>query len=105
MDIRKAREIIKRKSTIPIDGETFDDISQSCDIAAECMEYRIKKEIKPRKCNSCEQEECVNCNDNFNRCPSCNESLDDDYGSEPNFCENCGQALIWYTEDGFALRN
>lgn len=80
-------------------------IGKAFDIASECINYRIGKRIKPRKCMCCEKDDCRNCNDNFNRCPSCNEVLDDDCSSEPRYCPDCGQALIWHTEDGFSLRN
>ena len=105
MDLKKAKEIIDRKSSIPLENESFDDISEAYNIASNSIDYRIGKEIKPRKCNSCDNEDCFKCNKDFNRCPNCNESLDDDVGSEYKYCPNCGQALIWYTEDGFALRN
>ena len=105
MDLDKAKEIIDRKSSIPLENESFDDISEAYNIASESIDYRIGKRIKPRKCNSCNKEDCYNCDDNFNRCPTCNESLDDDIGNEHKHCPECGQALIWYTEDGFALRN
>ena len=110
MDIIKALTIIERKSSIPLDGECFDDIEKAFDIASECINYRVGKRIKPRKCNSCDKKDyinckdCINCNDDFNRCPTCNEILDDDCSSEPKYCPDCGQALIWNTEDGFSLR-
>lgn len=66
--------------------------------------YRVKSPIKPRKCMSCNKEDCMDCNNDFNRCPNCNEVLDDDVGSEPKYCPECGKALLWYTEDGFSLR-
>lgn len=104
MDIVKALVIIERKSSIPLENESFDDIEKAFDIASESINYRIGKRIKPRKCNTCDKEDCMNCNDDFNRCPSCNEVLDDDCSSEPKYCPDCGQALIWSTEDGFSLR-
>ena len=66
--------------------------------------YRVKSPINPRKCMNCDKEDCMNCNDDFNRCPNCNEVLDDDVSSEPKYCPECGKALLWYTEDGFSLR-
>lgn len=104
MDIVRALTIIERKSSIPLEGESFDYIEKAFDIASECINYRIGKRIKPRKCMSCEKDDCMNCNDDFNRCPNCNDVLDDDVSSEPKYCPECGQALIWYTEDGFSLR-
>ena len=104
MELEKAKEIVERKSTIPLDGENFDDISKAMDLASECIGYRIGKEIKPRKCIGCPRDNCADCDNGFNKCPTCGNVLDDDYGSEPKFCEECGQKLIWYTEDGFSLR-
>lgn len=66
--------------------------------------YRVGSPIKPRKCRSCDKKNCVNCDNNFNRCPNCDEVLDDDIGNEPKYCPECGKALIWYTEDDFSLR-
>ena len=104
MDLKKAKEIINRKSSIPLENESFDDISEAYNIASESIDYRIGKEIKPRKCMMCDKEDCINCEDDFNRCPTCNEVQDNDYSGEPKYCENCGQKLIWYTEDGFSIR-
>lgn len=104
MDLGRAKEIIHRKSSILIENESFDDIEKAYDIASQSIDFRIGKQIISRKCIVCEKDNCFNCDYNFNRCPTCNVALDDDVCSEPKYCPECGQALIWYTEDGFALR-
>lgn len=93
------RDEIKRLHKVCADFRA--EIEQS----KENANYRIGKQIKSKKCHSCSTKEClINCNDSFNRCPVCNEVLDDDHFSEPKYCPYCGQALIWYTEEGIPLR-
>lgn len=104
MKLQRAKEIIDRKSSIPLENESFEDISKAYDIASDSINYRIGSPIKPRKCRTCDKKDCYNCNDNFNCCPNCDEVLDDDVESEPKYCPECGQALIWRTKDGFSLR-
>ncbi len=41
MDYKRALEIIKRKTSIPEEGETFDDISEAFDLAAAAIENII----------------------------------------------------------------
>lgn len=95
MRIEEAKAIIDRRSSIPLDGETFEKIEKAYNIASEIMDKAIEKPIKPRKCWNCSHDDCANCNDNFNRCPNCNEVLDNDCGEEYKHCPKCGQALIW----------
>lgn len=59
----------------------------------ESLQKQAKKDIKPKKCDSCKKEDCSGCEDYYNRCPSCNEGLDRDNGEIFKFCPNCGQAL------------
>ena len=95
MRIEEVKDIIDRKSTIPFEGESFDKITKAYDIASKIIDRAIEKPIKPRKCWNCPKEDCVGCEDNFNRCPNCNEVLDNDCGKEYKHCPECGQALIW----------
>ena len=96
MKIEKVKEIIERKSSIPIGNETFDIIEKAYDEALKIIEKEIPKPIKPRECWRCELKECIpNCETNFNRCPKCGEVLDTDCGEQYKYCPNCGQALIW----------
>ena len=41
MDYKRALEIIKRKTSIPEEGETFDDISEAFNLAAAAIENII----------------------------------------------------------------
>ncbi|MCR5837050.1 MAG: hypothetical protein K6G88_11135 [Lachnospiraceae bacterium] len=34
------------------------------------LQYRVGKEIKPSRCCTCDSEDCADCNDDFNRCPT-----------------------------------
>lgn len=96
MKLEKVKEIIDRKSSIPLDNEDFDFVCKAYDIASEIIDKMIPKPIKPRTCWKCVREECIpNCETNFNRCPNCDEVLDNDYGEEYKHCPECGQALIW----------
>lgn len=59
-------------------------------------EKATAKEVKPRQCWKCENEECVpGCELTFDRCPNCNEVLDNDCGEQYKFCPDCGQRLLW----------
>lgn len=51
--------------------------------------------IKPRMCWKCENEDCSHCENDFNRCPNCDEILDRDCGEKFKHCPECGQALLW----------
>lgn len=96
MKIEKVKEIIDRKSSIPLDNESFEIISKAYDMASEIIDKAIPKSIKPRECCKCELKECIpNCETNFNRCPNCGEVLDTDCGEKYKHCPECGQALIW----------
>lgn len=63
----------------------------------ECREavgrQRAKK-IKRRMCTGC-KEDCTNCEDYYNRCPSCNEGLGRDSGELFKHCPGCGQHIDW----------
>lgn len=95
MDIEKVKEIIDRKTSIPLDNETSDYIEKAYDIASGIIERAIAKPIKPRMCWKCEKNDCVGCDKDFNRCPNCNGVLDNDVSEEYKHCPDCGQALIW----------
>lgn len=32
-------------------------------------------------------------------CPACYECINDDYGTETNYCSDCGQRLDWSVEE------
>ena len=95
MTNEQVKAIIDRKSSIPLDNETFEDIEKAYDIASEIMGRSIAKPIKPRRCWNCQYDDCLDCDGCFNRCPNCNEVLDTDCGEQYKFCPDCGQALIW----------
>ena len=96
MKIEKVKEIIDRKSSIPLENESFEVISKAYDIASEIIDTAIPKPIKARECWKCELENCEpGCVKDFNRCPKCDEVLDTDCGEQYKYCPECGQALIW----------
>ena len=45
MDIQKVIEIIERKTFIPNDGETFDDIAEAYDIAIDMLEKQVPQQV------------------------------------------------------------
>lgn len=95
MTTERAKEIIDRKSTIPLENESTEDINMAYDIASSVLSIFTEKPVKPRKCWNCKYDDCIGCDSNFNRCPNCNEVLDDDYGTQYKHCPDCGQKLIW----------
>ncbi len=64
----------------------------------EAREKQRAKKILKQKCDGCDKD-CVGCDDYVNRCPTCKESLDDDYMTEYAYCPNCGQAIDWSEEE------
>lgn len=95
MEIEKVKEIIDRKTSIPMDNETSEYVFKAYDIASEIIDRSIAKPIEPRMCWNCQHDDCIDCDRNFNRCPNCNEVLDTDCGEQYKFCPDCGQALVW----------
>jgi len=97
MQIEKAIEIINRKTSIPEQGESFDDIVEAFDMAAEVLKRQIPKKMDassflgPRK------------GDNYTDyyCPSCKSKIvsvvngDLVGGQKSAFCPDCGRALDW----------
>lgn len=98
MELERVKEIIDRKCTIPLVGESFDEIEEAYNITSDIIDRAIAKPIKAKRCENCERPECWDCEDNFNRCPNCNESLDNDADKEYKCCPECGQALIYVWE-------
>jgi len=49
MKIEKAIEIINRKTSIPEQGESFDDIVEAFDMAAEALKRQIPKKMEARE--------------------------------------------------------
>ena len=88
MDTGKVKEIIDRKSSIPLENESFEVISKAYDMASEIIDKAIPKLIKARECWKCELENCEpSCDKNFNRCPKCNVVLDNDCGENINIVQ------------------
>lgn len=80
MTIEKAIEIISRKSSIPNEGEIFEDIEKAYDMAVEALLKQIPKKI-------------LNIS-NFYACPACGIVLSES-AYYHSYCHRCGQALDW----------
>jgi len=78
-------------------SEKVESMIKAVSIIEKYEDIRTPKDVKARMCWQCSKElaACVGCEENFNRCPSCNASLDRDSGEEFTFCPDCGQALKW----------
>jgi len=63
----------------------------------EAMKKQRAKKILKRKCVGCNKD-CANCDDYADRCPTCKETVDNDYMIEYTYCPYCGQALDWSEE-------
>lgn len=74
MDIQRAIEIIKRKSSIPNDGESFDEIEKAYDMAIEALEKQISISREIRH------------GDYF--CPKCGSNVE-----YQGYCHACGQRV------------
>ena len=66
---------------------------EKCEEVNRLKEKRMPKKVLRKKCDYCLEEDCGNCNEYANRCPSCKESLDYDNSPEYDYCPNCGQRL------------
>ena len=85
MDEVKALAILKRKSSIPIEGETFDEISEAYDIAIESLEKQIPK--KPEEVLGITGKKTF-------ECMECGELIEEGiYMFE--YCPWCGKKLKW----------
>ena len=84
MTAAKAIEIISRKSSIPNDGETFEDIEKAYDMAIEALVKQI-----PRK----PLDVTMEYDGDYGKCPCCNRTVGDFHESKQ--CRNCGQMLDW----------
>lgn len=89
--IKKAKDIIARKTSIPEEGETFDDISTAYDVAIDIMEKEIPRKVEIKDWSPA-------------YCPRCGKSLStfhgDGYYTHPTFLErctntDCAQRLKW----------
>lgn len=87
--LEQAIRILKRKTTVPGDGYSFEDIDKAIDFAIERLEKDIpKKPIRqswnPNLCPTCQADLGGECNDGyyenpiFHRCPNCEQKLDYD---------------------------
>ena len=91
MTENEALEIIKRKSSIPMGNETFDEIEEAYDIAIKALEKQIPKMINIQKTEDGSE---------YAECPICEkfiywmeDSYDEDY--RDNYCAKCGSKLDW----------
>ena len=84
----KAIEILQRKTTIPGDGYTWEDINEAIELAIESIKLRIPTKVISEEWNP-------------NTCPFCLTDLggdcDDGYYENPHYdrCPVCGQKLKW----------
>ena len=89
MTSEEAIVIIRRKTSIPESGETFENIEKAYDMAIEALDKQIsKKPIKKRK-------EGIRYTSTYS-CPSCGGGF---AGTGiADYCYHCGQALRWGDE-------
>ena len=86
MTSEEAIAIIRRKTSIPNNGEAFEDIEKAYDMAIEALEKQIsKKPIQNRN-------EGIRYTSTYS-CPSCGGRF---AGTGiADYCYHCGQALRW----------
>ena len=78
----KAIEILQRKTTIPGDGYTWEDINEAIELAIESIKLRIPTKVIPKKWNP-------------NTCPFCLTDLGGD--CYDGYYENPSDAQSWHT--------
>ena len=96
MEIKKTIEILERKTTIPLDGESFETISKAFDIAIEALEKQVPK--KPTYDGDGYAPDGTFVFDEW-LCPNCNSRYEVDYDNY-DYCPNCGQKIDWSEENG-----
>lgn len=86
MTTEEAIKIIRRKTSIPENGETFENIEKAFDMAVEALEKQIPKApIQNRK-------ERIRYTSAYS-CPNCGRGF---AGTGiADYCYHCGQALKW----------
>lgn len=68
-------------------------------LAISALEKQIPKQVKFSKCITCYSDTCEDCKDGvLDKCPTCNESLNNGSVEECDFCPYCGQSLDWSRE-------
>ena len=97
MEIKRAKEIVERKTSIPLGDESFDEISEAYDMAAGALDFRIPKKVEY------ESDGFADGNPVYDAasCPNCGYLFEQDTLIwMSNFCPTCGQALDWsFSED------
>lgn len=68
----------------------------------ECKALKEKaepKKIKPRECDNCDDDDgcirCIMCDRHTNRCPNCENSLENNHSIQHKYCPECGQKIDW----------
>ena len=80
---------LERRTTIPGDGFSFDDINRAIDMAIRAIEYRIAQSPHPDGDEHIEA--CSNCGSG--------EYLTNWDGNRNDYCGQCGQKIDWREED------
>ncbi len=90
MNVEEAIAIIRRKTSVPEDGEPFENIEKAYDMAIEALEKQIPKvPVKNRK-------EHIRYTSVYS-CPSCGGGF---AGTGiADYCYHCGQSLKWGDTD------
>lgn len=89
MTYQEAIGIVNRRTTIPDDDCTFEQINEAIDMAIAALEKQIPK--APQFSSDGYGPEGMEVWDAH--CPSCEHELDGD--GEEDICPNCGQAILW----------
>lgn len=93
MTAKEAIKILSRRTTIPGDGYSFEEINEAIDMAIAAIEKRI-----PKKPVAHESTDITNTRYYDYSCPTCGKWV---YKKLPfeernrEICPDCGQALCW----------
>lgn len=96
MTIQEAIEIIT--NAIQTENMTVEQ-DRALAIVQKAAGKQIPKQVKFSKCITCYSDTCEDCKDGvLDKCPTCNESLNNGSVEECDFCPYCGQSLDWSRE-------
>lgn len=73
----------------------FKDRIGCIDVAINACKKQDLRDVIKSECNNDCEKDCIDCNKYTDRCPTCGDSLSNEYKYCPKYCPECGQKLSW----------